>query len=93
MSRFQIENCINNMIHEDDIKIRHFLQNHDMIPIIEEFLKNRSFLKERINVLSENPLWNSFMFILYENTIYNGIRNETIARILVLSEMIIKKEL
>lgn len=93
MNKFQLENCINNMIHEDNVKIRHFLQNHDMIPIIEEFLKNRSFLKERINVLSETPIWDSFMFIIYENTIYNGIRNETIARILVLSEMIIKKEL
>lgn len=95
MNSIQIIDHINNMIHEDDYKVRHFLQNYDMLPIIEEFLKNRNFLKERINILSENPLWDDFMYIVYANlnTIYENIKYETIARILVLSEMVLENEI
>lgn len=95
MNSIQIIEHIKTMIHEDDIRVRHFLQNYDMLPIIEEFLKNQNFLKERINILSENPLWDKFMYIVYANlnTIYENIRYETIARILVLSEMVLKNEI
>ena len=95
MNSIQIEEYIKHMIHEDDIKVRHFLQNYDMVPIIEEFLKNQNFLKERINILSKNPVWNKFMYLIYiyTNTIYENVKNEIIARILVLSEMVLKNEL
>lgn len=95
MNSIQIKEYMNAMIHEDNSKVRHFLQNYDMVPVIEEFLKNQDFLKERINILSETPFWNNIMYIVYinMNTIYENYKTESVARILVLSEMVLKKEL
>ena len=64
MNSIQIIYHINKMIHEDDNKVRHFLQNYDMLPIIEEFLKNQNFLKERINIEYIFSFFYAIIFIL-----------------------------
>ena len=81
---------VRQLLADDDNAIRHFVQVNDIDDLLDASSDNEEeFVKEQVNILTDQPVWNDIMWLVYQYThsVNEQRRLKLLAKIFILGEM------